>query len=187
MRFSDAFVLRRSQLLLASRKGRAPAPDSQKPRRRLANRAQRYLHASDECGLGALTPGSSRPKEIHAAAFDEEGAEEVLRELLHRSPRDFSAKRGACGPWRMCRRESASSKGLTLRGVTGETTSDSQIESARFSAVPTSPIYSFSRRSPDRALGRGRRPRPAREPTFACVKGNYVNAPLSATVGAFWS
>jgi hypothetical protein len=31
----------------------------------------------DEKGLKSLTPGSSRPKEVHAA-FDEEGAE-VLR------------------------------------------------------------------------------------------------------------
>src|SRR5215207_9930140 len=73
-------------------KGRASAPDSQKPRVWLANRAQRAIHAFfNGRGLGALTtPGSSRPKEVHAAAFGEEGAEILLRDLLHRrSPREF--------------------------------------------------------------------------------------------------
>lgn len=38
------------------------------------------IHEFNEKGLKSLTPGSSRPKEVHAA-FDEEGAE-ALRELL---------------------------------------------------------------------------------------------------------
>ena len=45
----------------------------------------------NEKGLKSLTPGSARPKEVHAA-FDEEGAE-ALRELLHRSPREFGKER----------------------------------------------------------------------------------------------
>jgi hypothetical protein len=46
------------------------------------------IHEFNEKGLKTLTPGSSRPKEVHDAAFDEEGAE-ALRELLHHSPREF--------------------------------------------------------------------------------------------------
>src|ERR687889_1803061 len=86
LRSSDAFVLRRCQILLASSRGeRAP---------RIAENlgcgsqtVRNAIHEFNERGLDALTPGSSRPREVHAA-FDEESAK-VLRELLHRSPREF--------------------------------------------------------------------------------------------------
>src|SRR5215210_4323704 len=86
LRSSDAFVLRRCQILLASARGeRAP---------RIAENlgcgsqtVRNAIHDFDERGLDALTPGSSRPKEVHSA-FDEESARS-LRELLHRSPREF--------------------------------------------------------------------------------------------------
>ena len=45
------------------------------------------IHAFNERGLGALEPGSSRPRRTQAA-FDEKSAEAV-REILHRSPREF--------------------------------------------------------------------------------------------------
>lgn len=45
------------------------------------------IHAFNDRGLASLRPGSSRPHTIHAA-FDTARAE-ALRDLLHRSPRDF--------------------------------------------------------------------------------------------------
>jgi transposase len=45
------------------------------------------LHAFTTDGLASLPKGSSRPHTIHAA-FDTATAEQ-LREVLHRSPRDF--------------------------------------------------------------------------------------------------
>jgi hypothetical protein len=45
------------------------------------------IHTFNERGLGALVAGSSRPKRTRAT-FDEHGAEAV-KELLHRSPREF--------------------------------------------------------------------------------------------------
>jgi len=83
---------------------------------RTANRAQRHPRVRRK-GSKPLTRGSSRPKEVHAA-FDEEGAE-VLRELLHRSPREFGK---ASSPWTL---EDAAQisfeQGLTHKRVTGET------------------------------------------------------------------
>jgi hypothetical protein len=45
------------------------------------------IHDFNERGLAALEAGSSRPKRTRDA-FDEESAE-ALREMLHRSPREF--------------------------------------------------------------------------------------------------
>ena len=86
LRSSDAFVLRRCQILLASARGeRAP---------RIAENlgcgqqtVRNAIHDFDERGLGALKAGSSRPREVHSA-FDE-GATEALRKIVHQSPRNF--------------------------------------------------------------------------------------------------
>ena len=75
------------------------------------------IHAFNERGLGALSSGSSRPKELHAA-FDEEGAE-VLREMLHRSPREFGKQRSL---WTLEDvAEVSFEQGLTQRRVSAET------------------------------------------------------------------
>jgi transposase len=116
LRSSDAFVLRRSQILLASSRGERP-PRIAKNLGCGSQTVRNAIHAFDERGLGALTPGSSRPKEVHAA-FDEEGAE-VLRELLHRSPREFGKETSL---WTLeDAAEVSFEQGLTLRRVTGET------------------------------------------------------------------
>jgi hypothetical protein len=46
------------------------------------------IHAFNERGLDALVAASSRPERTNAA-FDEKGADEAVREMLHRSPRGF--------------------------------------------------------------------------------------------------
>jgi transposase len=116
LRSSDAFVLRRCQILLASSKGERPP--------RIAGNlgcaqqtVRNAIHEFDGRGLGALSPGSSRPREVHAA-FDEDGAE-ALREMLHHSPREFGKQTSL---WTL---EDAAEVGfeedLTERRVSGET------------------------------------------------------------------
>jgi transposase len=91
LRSSDAFVLRRCQILLASaRRERAPAIahqlgcDDQTVRN--------VIHDFNTEGLAVLQEGSSRPKRLRTA-FTPDKAER-LRDLLHRSPRDFGRDRG---------------------------------------------------------------------------------------------
>ena len=86
LRSSDAFILRRCQIVLASARGeRAPAIaghlgcDDQTVRE--------AIHAFNARGLAALRPGSRKPATIRAA-FDLPRAER-LRALLHQSPRAF--------------------------------------------------------------------------------------------------
>lgn len=86
LRSSDAFVLRRCQILLASSKGERP-PRIAENLGCAPQTVRNAIHEFDGSGLGALSPGSSRPTEVHAA-FDEDAAES-LREMLHHSPREF--------------------------------------------------------------------------------------------------
>ena len=91
LRSSDAFVLRRCQILLASARGeRAPA-------------RARHLGCDDQTvgnaikifntsGLAVLKEGSSRPHRLRTT-FTIEAAKQ-LKALLHRSPRDFGLDRG---------------------------------------------------------------------------------------------
>jgi len=86
LRSSDAFTLRRCQIVLASARrepplaiARALACDDQTVRN--------AIHAFNDRGLAALHKGSSRPQTLHAAFAPP--AAERLRELLHRSPRGF--------------------------------------------------------------------------------------------------
>jgi hypothetical protein len=75
------------------------------------------IHDFDERGLKALTPGSSRPKRTRAA-FDEEGAD-ALKELLHRSPREFGKESTL---WTLeDAAEVSFEEGLTEEKVSGET------------------------------------------------------------------
>ena len=91
LRSSDAFVLRRCQILTASARGqRAPAIacqlgcDDQTVRN--------VIHGFNAGGLAVLHEGSSRPHRLRTT-FSEEGAER-LKDLLHHSPRDFGKERG---------------------------------------------------------------------------------------------
>jgi transposase len=90
LRSSDAFVLRRCQILLASARGeRAPTIA-----RQLGcddQTVRNVIHGFNAEGLAVLQEGSSRPHRLHTA-FSEEGAER-LKDLLHRSPRDFGQER----------------------------------------------------------------------------------------------
>src|SRR5947199_7661747 len=90
LRSSDAFVLRRCQILLASARGeRAPTIA-----RQLGcddQTVRNVIHGFNASGLAVLHEGSSRPHRLRTA-FSEEGAQR-LKDLLHRSPRDFGQER----------------------------------------------------------------------------------------------
>jgi len=116
LRSSRAFTLRRCQVLLASARGehvpaiaRTLGCDEQTVRT--------AIHVFEATGLAALTPGSSRPRTVHAA-FDAAGAER-LQDLLHRSPRDFGHPTSL---WTLdLVAQTAHAEGLTATRVTGET------------------------------------------------------------------
>jgi transposase len=116
LRSSQAFVLRRCQIVLASARGervpqiaRALGCDEQTVRN--------AIHAFNATGLAALEPGSSRPHTIQAT-FDAAGAER-LRALLHQSPRTFGPPTSL---WTLdLAAQVAFEQGLTSKPVTGET------------------------------------------------------------------
>jgi transposase len=116
LRSSQAFVLRRCQVLLASARGeRVPqiahslGCDEQTVRN--------AIHAFNATGVAALEPGSSRPHTIQAA-FDTAGAER-LRAMLHQSPRTFGKPTSL---WTLDLAAQVSlEQGLTSHRVTGET------------------------------------------------------------------
>jgi transposase len=116
LRSKDAFVLRRCQILLASaRRERAP---------RIAENlgcgsqtARNAIHDFNERGLATLTPGSSRPREVHSA-FDE-GEAQSLRQMLHHRPSEFG-KEGTFWTLAMAA-EVSFEEGITDKRITGET------------------------------------------------------------------
>jgi hypothetical protein len=115
-RSSDAFVLRRCQILLASERGEvatqiAPALgcDDQTVRNVIAG--------FNRVGLRVLQAGSSRPHTIHAAFAGEQA--EQLRALLHQSPRQFGKPSSG---WTLELAADVSfEQGLTPQRVSGET------------------------------------------------------------------
>jgi transposase len=86
LRSKDTFTMRRCQALLASSRGE-PAPKIVESLGCAQQTARDAIHDSNERGPDALVPRSSRPKRTRDA-FDEKSAE-ALREMLHRSPREF--------------------------------------------------------------------------------------------------
>jgi transposase len=117
LRSSDAFVLRRCQILLASSKGERP-PRIAENLGCASQTVRDAIHEFDGRGLGALSPGSSRPREVHAT-FDEDGVE-ALQELLHHSPREFGKRTTSL--WTLeDAAEVSFEEGITERRVSGET------------------------------------------------------------------
>lgn len=115
LRSTDAFVLRRCQILLAS------------ARREHATKIAQQLGCDDETvrdvikafnasGLEALQQRSRRPHRIAVAFAPQQG--ERLRELLHQSPRNFGKPTGV---WTLeLAAEVSFEQGLTARRVSRE-------------------------------------------------------------------
>jgi transposase len=116
LRSRETFVMRRSQILLASARGLSP-PKIAQSLGCASQTVRNAIRAFNERGMDALTPGSSHPKRVHAA-FDGEGAER-LRGMLHRSPREFGYETSL---WTLqMASEAAFEEGLTEKRVSGET------------------------------------------------------------------
>ena len=91
LRASDAFTVRRAQIVLASAEGRRPRVIA-RDLRCAVQTVRNGIRAFDAGGLAALTAGSSRPKS--AAPVLGEAELERLRAVLHQSPRAFGHARG---------------------------------------------------------------------------------------------
>ncbi len=116
LRSKDAFTLRRSQMILASSRG-DEVPQIAGNLGCGQQTVRDAIHDFNERGLDALVAGSSRPRRTQAA-FDENSAETV-REILHRSPREFGRDTSL---WTLeMAAEVAFEEGLTQRRVSGET------------------------------------------------------------------
>ena len=117
LRSPDAFTLRRCQILLA----RADGQNAYQIARNLGcnpQTARNAIHIFNEEGLEeALRRGSNRPHTFHRT-FDEKGME-ALREMLHRSPREFGKY---SSHWALALAAEVSfEEGLTKERVSGET------------------------------------------------------------------
>src|SRR5260370_16040243 len=86
LRSSNAFTLRRSQILLASSRERRPKEIAHNLGR-ATQTVRNAIHAFEQKGLECLKQESSRPKTVQAL-FDQARCE-ALRALLHQSPRMF--------------------------------------------------------------------------------------------------
>ncbi len=116
VRSPDGFVVRRSQIILASGRGeRAPTIAEQ-----LGcddQTVREIIQAFNQSGLSVLQRRSNRPHRI-TAAFSAAGAEQ-LRHLLHQSPRAFGK---GSSVWTLTLAAEVSfEQGLTAEQVSGET------------------------------------------------------------------
>ena len=116
LRSRDTFVMRRSQILLASARGSSP-PKIAESLGCASQTVRNAIRAFNEKGLDALIAGSSTPKRVYPA-FDANSAER-LRGMLHRSPREFGYESSL---WTLeMAAEAAFEEGLTEKRVSGET------------------------------------------------------------------
>ena len=116
LRSSDAFVLRRSQILLASARGES-APHIARQLGCDDQTVRNAIAAFNTRGLAALRKGSSRPHRFRVA-FDLARGEQ-LRALLHQSPRTFGKSTSV---WTLELAADVSfERGLTAGRVSGET------------------------------------------------------------------
>ena len=86
LRSSDAFSMRRCQILLASAKGQRPSEIARNLGCSL-QMVRNVINAFHSEGLDCLRPKSRRPKTVQPI-FDQQRAER-LRAILHQSPRTF--------------------------------------------------------------------------------------------------
>jgi transposase len=116
VRSSDAFVLRRAQIIRASAHGERVSTIA--PRVGFSGQAVRaVIHAFKAQGRAVLQHGSPRNK-VLSYSFDTAGAH-ALRDQLHRSPRDFGKDTSV---WTLdLAAEVAYERGLTAWRVSGET------------------------------------------------------------------
>lgn len=86
LRSSDAFIIRRSQIILFSAEG-ASMDEIARRVGYSTETVRRVIHQFNQTGMDALKKKSRRPHRIHRA-YTEENAQK-LKALLHHSPREF--------------------------------------------------------------------------------------------------
>jgi len=91
LRSSDAFVMRRSQILLASARGER-VPSIAQALSCDQQTVRNAIHAFNQNGPDALQAGSHRPHRLRTALSTVDA--ETFKALLHRSPRDFGKPTG---------------------------------------------------------------------------------------------
>ncbi len=121
LRSTDAFTLRRSQILLASARGRRPQHIADElgcaSQTVPGTRLRVSIRAFNQRGSAALQEGSRRNHTIHVS-FDAAGLEQ-LQALVHRSPRDFGHPTSI---WTLdLLADESARQGLTARRVSDET------------------------------------------------------------------
>src|SRR3954447_5706070 len=116
LRSPDAFVHRRSQILLASARGEQ-APQIARHLGCAAQPVRNAIVAFNARGPAALRKGSSRPHRFRVAFDAAQG--EQLRALLHQSPRTFG-KPTSVWTWELAA-DVSFERGLTPVRVSGET------------------------------------------------------------------
>ncbi len=116
LRSQDAFVLRRCQVILSSAEGQSVSAIA-KLFGCHRDTVRRIINTFNSQGISVLEKGSKRPHNIRRA-FSEENAEK-LKELIHRSPRDFEKPTGL---WTLSLlAEISFAEGLTEKEVSDET------------------------------------------------------------------
>jgi transposase len=116
LRSSDAFTVRRCQILLASADGQAPSRIA-RGLRCSAPTVHHAIRAFHREGLGCLARKSSRPHSARPTLG--ESAVQGLQEILHQSPRLFGQPSSL---WTLDRLAAVCfAKGLSPRRLTGET------------------------------------------------------------------
>jgi transposase len=115
LRSSEAFTVRRCQILLASAEGQH-TPAIARTLRCHDQTIRNAIHAFNHWGRAALKPRSSRPHRPRAV-FDARGRER-LRTLLHQSPRTFGQPTSL---WTLALAAEVSfAQGITSRRLSGE-------------------------------------------------------------------
>ena len=116
LRSKDTFTLRRLQMLLASSRG-DEVPQIATNLGCGQQTVRDAIHDFNARGVDALVAKPSRPRRTRDA-FDERSAE-ALREMLHRSPREFGRQSSL---WTLeMAAEVAFEEGITKRRLSGET------------------------------------------------------------------
>ena len=116
LRASDAFTVRRAQLVLSSADGRRPR-EIARDLRCAVQTARNAIRAFNAVGLAALTAGSSRPRS--AAPVLGEAERERLRAILHQPPRAFGHAKSTWTLDLLAR--TAHEQGLSPTVLSGET------------------------------------------------------------------
>src|SRR3954454_15818141 len=116
LRASDAFTVRRAQIVLASADGRRPRTIA-RDLRCAVQTVRNGVRAFDAAGLAALEAGSSRPRS--AAPVLGAAERERLRTILHQPPRAFGHARSTWTLGLLARE--AHGQGLSASVLSGET------------------------------------------------------------------